>query len=175
MNNAHFQRGMLLYQQGRHREAVSELRLQLTDASNDFSTHAVLALSLSKLEQYAEATEHARQAIHLAPDQPFGHYALARVMIDRHRDAEALAAISEALRLDPYDADYFGILASLHLDASRWRDALKAADQGLAIDPEHNLCTNMRAQALVKLGDRAAAAATMGEALARRPDDALTH
>jgi tetratricopeptide (TPR) repeat protein len=52
---------------------------------------------------------------------------------------------------------------------------LEAANRGLEIDPEHQLCTNMRAQALVKLGDREGAAATMGEALARRPDDAFTH
>src|SRR5262249_51238586 len=93
----------------------------------------------------------------------------------RQRDEEARAAILEAIRLDPYQAAYFGILASLEMQRSRWREALAAADQGLAIDPEHTLCTNLRAQALVKLGDRAAAAATMGEALARRPDDAYTH
>src|SRR5205823_12580613 len=73
------------------------------------------------------------------------------------------------------NADYFGILASLELRKSRWREALVAANQGLEIEPENGLCTNLRAQALVKLGDRAAAATTMGEALARRPDDAYTH
>jgi tetratricopeptide (TPR) repeat protein len=174
MNNSHYQRGTLLFEQGRYQEAVGELRLQLGQGSEDALTHFYLALCLSELEDFAAATEHA-QAIHLAPDQSLGHYALARVMIDRHRNEEARAAILEAIRLDPYHAAYFGILASLELQKSRWREALAAADQGLEIDPEHTLCTNLRAQALVKLGDRAAAAATMGEALARRPDDAYTH
>jgi tetratricopeptide (TPR) repeat protein len=175
MQNVHFQRGMLLYQQGRFAEAVGELRLQLAEGSEDALAHFGLALCLSRLEQHAEATEHAQQAIHLAPDQPLGHYALSQVMIARHRYDEARAAIHEAIRLDPYDADYFGILANLELLRSHWREALDAANRGLAIEPEHTLCTNMRAQALVKLGDRAAAAATMGEALARRPDDPYTH
>ncbi len=121
------------------------------------------------------ATEHARQAIHLQPDQAFGYYALAQVMLHRHRYDEALQAILEAIRCNPYDADYFAILASLYLRNSKWREALEAANQGLAIEPEHSLCTNLRAQSLVKLGDRDAAAATMGEALARRPDDPYTH
>jgi len=175
MNNAHFQRGLLLYQQGRNQEAVGELRMQLGEDSEDSATHGFLALSLNELEQYAEATEHAQRAIHLAPDEALGHYVLARVMLSRNRLEEARAAILEAIRLNPYEADYFGTLALLELGKSRWREALAAANQGLQLEPEHGLCTNLRAQALVKLGDRSAAAATMGEALARRPDDAYTH
>jgi tetratricopeptide (TPR) repeat protein len=174
-NNAHFQRGMLLLEQGRYQEAAGELRMQLTGGPDDYLPHFGLALCLSELEQHDEATRHAQQAIHLAPDLSLGHYALARVLIARHRYDEARAAIEEAIRLDPYDANYFSILASLELHKSRWREALAAADQGLAIDPEHGPCTNLRAQALVKLGDRAAAAATMDQALARRPDDPYTH
>jgi tetratricopeptide (TPR) repeat protein len=175
MNDTRFQRGMLLFQQGRYREAIGELRLQLSGGPDDFLPHFALALCLAELEQYDEATQHAQQAIHLGPDQPLGFYALAQVMIRRHRFDEARKAILEAIRLNPYDADYFGILASLEMQGSRWREALEAANQGLQVEPEHVLCTNMRAQALVHLGDRAAAAATMGEALARRPDDPYTH
>jgi len=175
MSNAHFQRGLLLFQQGRSRDAVGELQLALGQNADDPTTHGILALCLEDLEQYAEATEHAQRAIHLAPDEGFGHYTLARVMFGRHRYAEAQAAIDEAIRLDPYNPGYFGLLAELHLGQHRWREALEAANQGLEIDPEHQLCTNLRVQALIKLGDRAAAAETMGEALARRPDDALTH
>src|SRR5262245_28752038 len=175
MTTPYLQRGLLLYQQGRYQEAVSELRMQLTQESEDSFTHGLLALVLSELEQLTDATQHAHQAIHLAPDNAWGHYALARVMSARHRYDEARAAILEAIRLDPGDADSFGLLANLELGKRHWREALAAADQGLAIDPEHNTCTNMRALALINLGERSAAAATMGEALARRPDDALTH
>jgi tetratricopeptide (TPR) repeat protein/uncharacterized membrane protein (UPF0136 family) len=175
VSDQNFQRGRLLFSQGRYPEAVAELRLHLADASDDCWTHGLLALSLSELKQFGEATQHAQQAIHSAPDEAYGHFVLARVMLDRNRLEEARGAIVEAIRLDPFEADFFGILASLELQKSRWREALAAADQGLAIDPENGLCTNLRAQAQVKLGDRAAAAQTMGEALARRPDDAYTH
>ena len=174
MTNANFQRGVLLYQQDRYQDAIAEFRQQLLQ-DEDFLAHGYLALCLSELEQFDEATEHARQAIHLAPDESFGHYAYARVMIDRKRLEEARLAILEAIRLDPYEASYFAILASLEMQKSRWREALEAANQGLEIEPEHVWCTNLRAQALVKLGDRAGAAAAMGEALARKPDDAYTH
>jgi tetratricopeptide (TPR) repeat protein len=175
MHNAHFQRGSLLYEQGRFVEAAAELRMQLGQNADDPLAHAMLALSLAQIDQLPEATDHAQRAIHLDPEQPFAFFALAQVMLRRNRYAEAQAAITEAIRLNPYNADYFAILASLNLRASKWLEALAAANQGLEIEPEHQLCTNLRAQALVNLGDKSAAAQTLGEALARRPDDAYTH
>ena len=50
-----------------------------------------------------------------------------------------------------------------------------AAERGLAIDPEHNVCTNLRAMALVQLGRKDEAAETLGSALANDPENALTH
>ena len=171
----HFQRGQLLYQQGRYEQAIGEFQLHLGQQAEDPLTHSLMALSFVRLEKLREATEHAQRAIHLSPDVSIGYYALAIVMLERNRLDEAKRLIEEAIRLKPYEADYFAILASIHLQKSRWRLALEAANQGLQIEPEHALCTNLRAQALVNLGDRAAAAQTMGEALARRPDDAWTH
>lgn len=173
--SAHFERGQLLYQQGRYEQAVRELQLHLGQDAQDFATHAIMALCLARLERFAEASEQAQAAIRLAPDQSLGHYALSLVMLERQRLDESVQAIQEAIRLDPYQADYYAILASLRLQQSQWRAALETANQGLQIEPEHGLCTNLRAQALVKLGDRAGAAATMAGALARRPDDTNAH
>jgi Tfp pilus assembly protein PilF len=171
----HFQRGQLLFEQGRYEQAIGELQLHLGQQAEDPLTHALMAMCFTRLDKLREATEHAQRAIHLSPDVSIGYHALAIVMLERNRLREARQLIEEAIKLKPYEADYFAILASIHLQESRWKDALAAANQGLQIDPEHGTCTNLRAQALVKLGDRAAAAQTMGEALARRPDDAWTH
>ena len=171
----HFQRGQLLFEQGRYEQAVGEFQLHLGQQAEDPLTHALMAMCFTRLEKLREATEHAQRAIHLSPDVSIGYHALAIVMLERNRLREARQLIEEAIKLKPYEADYFALLASIHLQESRWKDALAAANQGLQIDPEHGTCTNLRAQALVKLGDREAAAQTMGEALARRPDDAWTH
>ncbi len=174
MNDAHFQRGSLLYHQGRYTDAIGELQLQLA-AGENFLTHSLLALCYAQNERFTEASEHAQRAIHLAPDESFGFYALAQVLLHRNRFDEARPAIEEAIRLDPYEADYFAVLGGIELKQSRWKAALEAANQGLAIEPEHQVLINLRAQSLVKLGDRAGAAATIGQALARRPDDPYTH
>ena len=83
-----FRRGQLLYQQSRYQEAAAEFRQGLMQ-EEDFLTHGYLALSLSELEQFPEATEHSHQAIHLAPDEAFGRCAGAgvdrsRALLTRH-------------------------------------------------------------------------------------------
>jgi tetratricopeptide (TPR) repeat protein len=142
---------------------------------NDAIAHGLLALSQLELKEYREATDEAHSAVHLAPDHPFSHYVLARVLESRNRLSAAEAAIREAIELDPYDADYFALLASTRFQKHRWADALEAAEEGLAVDPEHVGCTNLRAMALTKLGRREQAGATIDAALARDPESAITH
>ena len=173
--NPNLQRAILLVQQHRHEQAIPELRQALTGGPLDPYAHAMLGLCLAKLEKFQEATAEAQRAIHLSPDFPFGHYAYASILHDRHRNVEALAAINEALRLDCSDADSFALLAAIHIDEKRWREALEAAERGLQLDSEDIACTNLRAIALVKLGRKAEAGATIDTALSKNPDNAVTH
>ena len=169
------QRAILLVQQERYEQAITELRQALTADPHDPYPHALLGICLAKVEKFQDATAEAEQAIHLSPDFPFAHYAHAKILHERHRNAEALAAINEALRLDSSDADYFALLAAIHLDEKRWREGLEAAERGLQLDSEDIACTNLRAIALVKLGRKAEAGATIDTALSKNPDNAVTH
>jgi tetratricopeptide (TPR) repeat protein len=173
--NPHLERAILLYQQSRHELAEAELGQALAFDPDDAYAHALLAMCLADREKFEDATTEARQAIQLAPDFPFAHYAHARVLYDRNHHPEARAAVEEAIRLDPEDADYHSLLAGIHFDEKRWPDVLNAAEQGLQLDAEHTGCTNLRAMAMVKLGRKAEAGAAIDAALAKNPDNALTH
>ena len=73
----------------------------------------------------------------------------------------------EALRLDPGDPDIFVLLASIELAQRNWPAALAAAEQALALDPEHVNAANLRSMALVRLGRKSEAMATVDHALHR--------
>jgi tetratricopeptide (TPR) repeat protein len=173
--SAHYDRALLLYQQSRYDLAEQELRQAMAEEPNNASAHALLALCLCDRKDFSAATREAEEAIHLAPDVAFTHYALAYILYHRDHLKQAEAAIQQALELAPWDADYHALLASIRLNQRRWPDALAAAEQGLLFDAEHTGCVNVRAMALVKLGRRAEAGATIGEALRRDPEEALTH
>jgi tetratricopeptide (TPR) repeat protein len=169
------QRGLLLLGQNRTELAAEQFGRHLATEPNDAHAHSLLAMCLSDAERFGDATHHAEEAIRLAPDFPFAHYTLAYVMADRHRFKEALAAINEAIRLDPYDADQFALLARIHLAESRHQPALDAAEQGLQVDAEHVTCQNLRAMALKNLGRHMDAEHVLASALARNPENAVTH
>ena len=173
--NPHLQRAIQLFQQSRHDLAEEQLRQSLSVEPDDSYAHALLALCLAHRDKLNDATTEAQQAIHLAPDFDFAHYALATVMRDRQRPAEALAAIEQALSLDPANPDYCAVLSQIRLDQRNWPAALDAAERGLQHAPDHVGCTNLRAMALVQMGRRGEAGATIGTALARNPEDATTH
>ena len=173
--NPFLQRARLLYEQGRYPLAEEQLRQSLAQEPHDAYAHALLSLCLKHQERFKEATAEAQQAIHLAPDFAFAHYALASIWHVRNFETDALNAINEAIRLDATDPDYFALLAVLHYQESRWMAALKAAEQGLQFDAEHIGCNNLRAMALVKLGRREEAGATIDSTLARNPENSVTH
>lgn len=173
--NPNLQRALLLVQQSRYEMAETELRQALASDPDNSYSHALLAICLCELEKFTEATSEVQQAIVLEPDSGFAHYVHARVLRERRHYPEALAAIQEAIRLDSFDADYFAELAVVEMEEKHWNEALEAAERGLQLDAEHISCTNLRAIALVKLGRRSEAGATIDAALARNPANSITH
>jgi tetratricopeptide (TPR) repeat protein len=169
------QRADILWGQGRFAEAAGEIRQALTQDPDNARLHAMLSKCLVETEDFQKATEEARLAIHLAPDEPQAHYALANVMVQRNYLDEAQRAVEEAIRLDPQDVDHWSLAASIALERRDWPLALERAERGLEIDAEDVNCTNLRAMALVRLGQKQQAGATIDAALARNPENAISH
>ena len=174
-SSAAFQRALILQQQGRFADAEREWRQVLGFNPHDGRAHAMLALCLAERKDYPQASYEADAAVGLAPDEPFTHYVRGKVLYDRNHYDAAAEAVGQAIRLDALDPDYFWLLSAIRFEQRRWPDALSAAEEGLKADPEHAGCTNLRAMALVKLGRREEAGATIDAALARDPDNAVTH
>ena len=168
-------RAQLLQQQHRHGDAANELRQHLGVEPHDAVAHAMLAVSLLELNQAKDATAEAQQAVGLAPDLPYAHYVLAFVLFKRDWLDEAKQSAEEALRLESFNPNHFALLAAIEFARRNWLLALDHANSAMQIDPDHSWATNLRAAALVKLGRREEAARTMGDALAKDPEDPDSH
>jgi tetratricopeptide (TPR) repeat protein len=171
----HLERASLLFGQSRYDLAEKELRQALSEVPDSGPAHALLALCLSRRQQKEEAIAAGERAVGLAPDLAFCHYALADALYHADRLRAAADAIAAAIELEPTDADHFALQAAIRFDQRDWPGTLAAAEQGLSLDPEHVGCTNLRAMALVKLGRKQEAGATLAGALERDPESALSH
>ena len=132
--NDHLERAQILLGRSRPELAAQELRQELASHPDDALAHALLAVSLARQRQFADATAAAERSVHLAPEWAYTHYALASVLSDQDRLAEAERAIAAAIRLNPHDADPFALLAGIRLQRRDWKTSLEAAEEGLRID-----------------------------------------
>jgi tetratricopeptide (TPR) repeat protein len=173
--SVHLDRARLLLAQSRPADAEREAMLALAAQPDDPGALALLALTRVELKKPAEALAVAQKALGLAPDVAYFHYVHALVLHHAERPDDAFAATQEALRLDPSDAEIFSLLAGIELSRRRWTAALAAAEQALALNAEHVEAANFRAMALVRLGRKAEAMATVDSALQRAPENALSH
>lgn len=173
--SGHLERARVLMAQSRWELAEESLRLELSSSPEAAFPHALLALCLAEQEKNKEALAEAEAAVHREPDGAFYHYVHGHVLRDMKRLDEARAAAREAIRLDPESADFFALESSILLGKRRWEPALKAAQKGLELDAEHVGCANLQALALRQMGRKSEAGAAMDTALARDPENALSH
>lgn len=173
--NESAQRALILMQSSRWELARDELRRALLEDSQNPYLHNTLAICLTCLEDFETAEVHARTAVGLAPDDSECHRILAGVLVNRRKFAAATDAVEQAIRLDASNVEAFSTLAQIRYANDDWSGLLDASESGLELEPEHVVCNNLRAIALVKLGRRAEAGQTLAAALAKDPNDGLTH
>lgn len=173
--SVHLSRAQMLLQQSRPAEAEREAGLAIAQDPGDPAAHALVALCRVGAKRVADALEPARTAVGLAPDIAYFHYVHALVLHHLDREAEAVTAIAEAVRLEPGNEDHFALRASIQLARRDWNAALADANAALALNPEHVESANLRAMALVRLGRKEEASATVDYALERAPEHAVSH
>lgn len=187
----HLQRAEWLLERRRYPEANQELLAALEHQEDEATAHALLALSKARAGNHAEAWNHAAESVHLAPDKALGHYALSIAMpggqavmslpligpFPSNDNAKKAieAEIAEAIRLEPTNPEFFAHQANLHCIYAEWHACRQAAEHGLAIDPHHFGCAIFRAEALLRIGERAEARRTLERALAADPENASLH
>ena len=147
----------------------------MAESPNDPQAHALLALCLAKGEQLAEATEEAQEAVRLAPDLAFTHYALATSCTTAGAWARPRAPCRRRSGSTPKTRTTTPCCPRSTSTSAAGPRPSAAAEAALALDPEHGPANNLRAIALVRLGRRDEAGATIEAALARDPEDAVTH
>lgn len=176
ISSPHRARGDHLFRMGRMDQAEREYRMAVSDDPRDAIARCMLAQAIgSQGGRGDEALREARDAIALAPDLAFGHRVEAGLHVDGGRLKDAERAAREAVRLDPEDEDNYAMLSHALQAQRRWAEALTAADTGLELSPVDPQLLNLRAQALVGLGRKDEAGATLQGALARDPENADTH
>jgi tetratricopeptide (TPR) repeat protein len=166
-------------------QAAVDLRADNVEALYKLARAKVyLAESLTGAEAealYAQAADHARTAIELAPNDPNTHMELARavgrlaqfkgILQSLNLAAEVKSELEKALELDPNFGAALHALALWHLNVP-WLAGGRSAqvrplfDQSIAAEPEEIVHYSDYGEALIQLGDKEAAKVQLEKALA---------
>lgn len=173
--NDRLARAQVLIEHGRLDQAEQELHRTLAAEPDDPFVHALISVCQREQKKLDEALQSAQRAVGCGPDVSFAHEALADAYLAKRRYEPAMAAIREAIRLQPGDPDCWATLSAIHFGRREWKEALQAAERGLTFDAEDLSCVNLRAMALVALGRKDEADQTVGFALKKGAENAVSH
>ena len=192
-----YERGRLLFRQGRYKQAADEFRRELAADVGSANAHAMLGMSLLNAGDRTAAEAAMLEAVRLGPDVGYPHYALAclyarspavaggvwREGTARRRSGPSVhrqlhtarGHVMTAVQLEPRNADYFALLAGIDYDLRAWESAAWAARQGLAVNPLHARCKTLLGRALAMDGRSAEADQVFRQVLQHHPENAAAH
>ena len=97
----HTNRGSKLFAEGRHAEALAELRLALKSAPEEPEVLIGLGSSLTALGQEQEALELLKRAVEIDPNRAMAHYNLGTLAARAGDDTRAIEHYRRAISVDP--------------------------------------------------------------------------
>ncbi|MBI4028291.1 MAG: tetratricopeptide repeat protein [Verrucomicrobia bacterium] len=170
------QRGLILKEQGRYREAEDYFMEVLSaDPRNAAALHQLAGCQLQQTAREKQALETIDRAIGLEPEDAYHHSLRSYILCALKRPPEALKASQQAIALDPSCGFAFIAKASVHLHLEQWAEAEKAARQALALDADNSVAANQLAHALRLQNKMPENAEQIRGMLGRDPENACTH
>jgi tetratricopeptide (TPR) repeat protein len=170
----HFERGMMLFQLRRWREAIGEFTEEIVENPQSPDAFAARAAAYTNLKQSQRAESDAKHAVSLEPEFAYAFYVLSVGNAQRKRRRAAKRYILDAIRLES-DPNYLRQLAALFFDEQKYTDCLKTTQQALEIDPLHEPSLVLQAQVLARLNRFKEAEILLRSALALHAENPEAH
>ncbi len=174
--NPQYQKGLILYEQNRHKEAAEVFKDLLSSNPQDVQAlHLLAACQYHLPHEIDKAYQTVNQAVALEPDYA-GHYELKSLILSGlGKNKEALTVIDQALSLDPNSCYAHGNRAYILIHLGRWAEAEKAARDALSLNADDTYAGNLLATALRMQNKLDENQHLISDLLAKDPEDAYSH
>jgi tetratricopeptide (TPR) repeat protein len=131
---AHAQYGVLLFQDGKMDEGISELQKSASLRPDFAPAHAALAQAYRKKRDFENAAAELKRLIALNPRDEDAYYRLGRIYLELKLPSKAEGTFAQLLRIDPESPDGHVGLGDTFADQHRNLDALAEYKRVAALD-----------------------------------------
>lgn len=170
----HLERGRLLVEKNRSKEALDELAQHINEFPEDFEGYVQASLAYTNLGENKKSLESILVALSKEPENPFVHHMVSLCYMKVKKTKKAKQHAMTALEGAPDDADLRYHLGYIHLQSGSIPKSLEQFELGLKIDPTNTNCLNMKAIIQRTTDNNEEAEKALGDAITQNPDDAMT-
>jgi rhomboid protease GluP len=155
----HGQKGVVLLNQGKTDDAITELQRSVALRPDFAATHSALARAYVTKRDFERAVAEMERVIALNPQSAEAYNRLGLIYLERKLPSKAQDTFAKLLKIDPNSADGYAGLAAAFSDQHRYAEALEEYKRVAAIDSSYQgVYYNIGAmQAQLKLYDDAIA------------------
>ena len=173
--DAHFNLGILLYNQARYEEALEIARIAVEQRPDYSKTHAYVGAILNALGRFDKAETHLRRAIALNPQEKNAHFNLGNTLCEQGRYEEALDVARVAVEQRPDFAEAHTTLGIVLTALGHFEEAEAHLRRAIVLNPRtQNVHLNL-GMALYYQGRYEEALEAAHVAVEQRPDFALAY
>ena len=133
-----WEKGQILYDQGKLAEAITEWRETARLAPNHAKAHHLLGLALQDQGNTEEAISELQTSVRLDPENATAYVHLAQALESKGDSQGALSAYNKALELVPTSAHVHNRLGHLLAAQGDWQGAVKEWQQTTELQPDYS-------------------------------------
>jgi len=146
--SAERERGIALYRQGRHSQAVTALKTAVKKDKSDYQAWRVLGLAQIQIDDLKGAAKSMQNVVKLKPDLAAGHIGLSYTSLLRSKLPEAMREARLVLDLDPNLPEAHYLIGVISIRTGNKEEALKEAEATIKLDPKFSAAYLLKSQAL---------------------------
>lgn len=138
-------------------QAIAWFKQAVKACPDNAEYHYRLSISCMRSSRLTEASNHARRAAELEPDDETyrshyervrarEHVAQAQNYLEEGRDRAyfSILLLKQAVELDPLSTDAYLLLGMSYADVDDYRSALRAISEVLRLEPDHSLAIRLK-------------------------------
>jgi tetratricopeptide (TPR) repeat protein len=143
------ERGIALFRQGEHLQAIADLKKAVKDDENDYEAWHFLGLAQIQIDDLKNATKSLQNALTLKPDFAPAHVGYGYVALLQSKWREAIREARLAVNLDPNIPDAHYVIGAASIRTGDHEEAVKHAEAAIQLAPRYAAAYLLKSEALV--------------------------